>query len=165
MSLKPAQYHRIKAFSLVEVIFALAIAAFALVGLVGLLGTGLHTGKDSEEQIRAANVASLLASGAAAWGKTTEPGGTGVPAFGIPRTPTLINSYTNAFTSPTYIGYDGGITTNIGAAAYQITCNAGTNAVTGSQVSQVYVVLTWPPSAATNTAPGRYELLTYVPIR
>ena len=51
---------RIRAFSLVEVILALSIAAFALVAMVALLPTGLRTSKDSLDETMALNILSQI---------------------------------------------------------------------------------------------------------
>jgi len=43
-------------------------------------------------------------------------------------------------------------------------CRAGTNALTGPRLAQIYLLLTWPPQAAPANASGRYETLTYAPL-
>src|ERR1700744_5329447 len=108
----------VKAFSLVEVVLALSICAFVLITMLGLLGTGLQSSKDSEDQIQAANLASLLVS-------TCMACPTNTPAnFAIPTT-ALTNVYGNAYPGGTnYIGVDGYLT-NAANAAYVITCQAG----------------------------------------
>ncbi|HEY8966749.1 MAG TPA: hypothetical protein VIM58_09910, partial [Candidatus Methylacidiphilales bacterium] len=52
----------ISAFSLVEVMIALAIGVFVLVGIMGLFTAGLQTNHQSEAEIQAANLASLILS-------------------------------------------------------------------------------------------------------
>jgi|GEM_PF-811372 hypothetical protein len=47
-------------FSLVEVILAIGIAAFAVLTVLGLLGTAMRSNADSEERIQAANLATTL---------------------------------------------------------------------------------------------------------
>lgn len=49
-----------EAFSLVEVVIALAIVVFAGVALVGLLGVGMQNTQDSKEQLQAATIAESL---------------------------------------------------------------------------------------------------------
>lgn len=48
------------AFSLVEVVLSLGIAAFALVALLGVLPLGLQSHKEASEQIAAVNLASTI---------------------------------------------------------------------------------------------------------
>ena len=146
----------LRAFSLVEVVLALAICSFVLVALLGLLSTGLQSSKDSEDQIQAANLASMLVSTCQAAPKNT-------PAtFGIPSS-ALTNGYTATATTA-YIGLDG-ITTNVTSAAYLITYRAGTNTLTGANLAQLYLMLSWPPQANPNNATVRhYELSTYIPL-
>jgi hypothetical protein len=77
----------------------------------------------------------------------------------------LNQAYSNAYASAdSFVGFDGLLTSNASAAAYRIACTIGTNAATGSRLSQVYLRLTWPPQAAATNASGRYELSTYLPI-
>jgi len=146
----------ILAFSLVEVVIALAICTFALVAMVGLLGTGLQSGKDSGDQIQAANMASLLISMRAA-APTNH-----IANFVIPES-AMTNGYSSTYAMGTnYLGFDGNVT-NTASAAYRIVYQAGTNTMTGSGVSQVYLMLSWPAQAnTTNAAVRSYELLTYI---
>lgn len=147
------------AFSLVEVVLALAVCTIGLIAMIGLLGTGMQTGRDSEEQIQAANMASLLISLRAAAPTNV------ITNFAIPET-AITGLYGNAYPGGTnFIGWDGRLT-NSASAAYQILCRAGTNASTGTDVAQVYLMLSWPAQASpTNASAKRYELLTYIPIR
>ncbi|HSI84089.1 MAG: hypothetical protein ACAI35_16045 [Candidatus Methylacidiphilales bacterium] len=148
-----------RAFSLVEVVLALGIFAFVLVALAGLLGIGLQTSRDSEDQIQAANLASLLIST-----RTASPTHS-ITNFAIPAA-AMTNLYGDVYLgAASYVGFDGKLT-NAPNAAYQITCRAGTNTATGSRMTQVYLMLSWP--AQLNPADGnakRYELLTYIPLR
>lgn len=49
-----------RAFSLVEVILAIGIASFAVLTILGLLGTAMRSNTESEERIQAANLATTL---------------------------------------------------------------------------------------------------------
>ncbi|GAT31837.1 Verru_Chthon cassette protein B [Terrimicrobium sacchariphilum] len=149
--------HPTRAFSLVEVVLALGICAFVLVALIGLFSTGLRTGRESEEQVQAANLASqILATRLAA--PTTS---SNLNNFAIPLT-ALTNSYGDVYASSGgLVGLDG--RTN-STPAYRIVCRAGTNAQTGPRLAQVYVMLSWPYQASISNAAGRYEALTYVPL-
>ena len=149
----------VRAFSLIEVVLALGICAFALVALFGLLGAGLQTNRDSEDQIQAANLMSMLVST-----RMTAPTAA-IANFAIPSS-AMTNAYGNAYSGGTnFIGFDGKLT-NSAYAAYQITCRAGTNGMTGSGMAQVYLMLSWPPQVnTTNALAKHYELLTYIPLR
>jgi len=148
------------AFSLIEVVIALGIFSFAAVAILGLFAVGLKSSKESEGEIQAASTASMLIEVR----KAAPTAGLG--NFAI-STNALTQAYGPAYTgnATNYIGLDGQIT-NSTAAAYRITCQAGTNAMTGPGVSQIYLMLSWPPQAAVNADnAGRYELITQIPNR
>jgi type II secretory pathway pseudopilin PulG len=155
---------RTRAFSLVEVVLAIAICSFVLVAILGLFTTGLQSTKESEEEIQAANLAATLISL-----RTATPTNTisALPNFAIPAS-AMTQAYGGAYTggvSTNYVGTDGQTLTSSANAAYMITCQAGTNSVTGSGISQVYLMLSWPPQVPSSSAAGRYELTTFIPIR
>ncbi|SDU05417.1 Verru_Chthon cassette protein B [Verrucomicrobium sp. GAS474] len=158
--MKTHSFHRIgtRAFSLIEVAFSLGICSFALIAMFGLFGTGLQSSRDSEDQIQAANLASLIVST-----RMASPTGT-IANFVLPAN-AISRPYGDLYTEGTYIGVDGKLT-SLANAAYQVTCRTGTNAATGSSLSQIYLMLSWPPQAALTSAMVKhYELLVYVPIR
>jgi Tfp pilus assembly protein PilV len=146
---------------LVEVVLALAICSFVLVAILGLFSTGVQSSLDSEQRIKAANLASTLISLRMASPTNDIPN---LPNFAIPTT-AMTNQFPTVYpTTTTYVGADGQ-TTTAAKALYQITCEAGTNTTTGSNMAQIYLVLSWPPQAKTATAQGRYELFTEIPFR
>jgi uncharacterized protein (TIGR02598 family) len=147
------------AFSLIEVMVALGICTFVIVGLIGLFGTGLQASRDSEDQIEAANTATFLLAA-----RTASPTGT-ITNFAIPAS-AMTNAFASVFPAGTnYIGFDGASATP-DKAAYRITCRAGTNSETGSGLAKLYLMLSWPPQAdSALSSTKRYEVLTYVPIR
>ena len=149
--------HHTRAFSLVEVVLALGICAFVLVALIGLFSTGLRSGRESEEQVQAANLASqILATRLAAPTSSSNLSNFAIPADA------LMTNYRDIYgTGGGLVGLDG--RTN-GTAAYRIVCRAGTNAQTGPRLAQVYIMLSWPYQASISNAAGRYEALTYVPL-
>ncbi len=147
---------------MIEVVIALGICTFCIVALVGLFSTGLQASRESEDQIQAANLASLIVSTCAA-SPTNNTSSFGIPPAAI--TGPYTNAYNNGTSLTNIIGYDDRLTNSAGAA-YQISCRAGTNAFTGSQLSQVYVMLSWPASAnPASTMAKHYEVLTYIPLR
>ncbi len=154
----------IQAFSLVEVVVALAISVFVLVVLLGLYGTGMRVNRDSEARIQAANLASLIISSRIAAPTNT----VNLPNLAIPSA-AVTRAFTNAYAGnqlTNYIGADGMLTT-AAQAAYVVSCKAGTNQVTGPNVAQVYLMLSWPVQVSpTNAgASDHYEVTTYIRFR
>ncbi len=63
-----------------------------------------------------------------------------------------------------YVGWDGMLTNSANNAAYKITCQSGTNTLTGPKVAQIYLLLSWPAQASSTTnAANYYEITTYIP--
>jgi uncharacterized protein (TIGR02598 family) len=143
---------------MVEVVLALGICTLALVALVGLFGIGLQTTRDSEDEIQAANLTSLLISTC-----TASPASTLTNRASPPSA--MSQAYGDAYQGVvSYVGYDGKLTT-ASRAAYQITCQAGTNSVTGQNLAQIYLKLSWPPQLdPADAKTKRYEVLTYIPL-
>jgi len=143
-------------FSLVEVVIALGICSFVLVALIGLFSSGWKMTRESEEQVQAANLATqIIASRIIA--PTNGPSTAAIPPA------KLFQPYGNVYTTEDrFVALDGTLTSASSNAAYRIACNAGTNATTGSRLSQIYLRLTWPAQAAATNASGRYEICTYV---
>ena len=147
------------AFTLAEVVASLGICIFALVSLVAMFGTGLRDRRESQDQLQAANVASQIISN-----RLASPNGS-VPGSVIPTT-ALTGSYAAVYpaSAPGYVDSNGKLLTSPADAAYSIVCMAGTNPATGPHLSQVYIMLSWPPQAKPNNATGKYETLTYIPL-
>ncbi len=149
----------IRAFSLVEVVLALGICVFVLVIILGLYSTGLRVNRESENQIQEADLASLIiASRRAAPTNTSQ--------LAIPAS-SLTNAFTNAYAGgaqlTNFVGSDG-LLTNAANAVYLVSCRAGTNAMTGPNIAQVYLMLSSPaqgnPAAVSS---DHYEVTTYIP--
>jgi type II secretory pathway pseudopilin PulG len=165
MNTPRAKRHGTIAFSLVEVVLALGICSFVLIAVLGLFTTGLKSNRESEQEIQAADLASMLISMRMASPTNDIPK---LPNFAIP-TSAMTNLYGNAYNGGSsltnYIGLDGQITTAANAA-YSISCRAGTNFQTGTGLSQIYLKLSWPAQLnPTNANAGRYEIIAHVPIR
>jgi uncharacterized protein (TIGR02598 family) len=152
---------QIAAFSLIEVVIAIGICSFALIAILGLFTTGLQSTKESEKQIQAADLASTMISL-----KCASPTNdiSSLSNFAI-KTYNMTNAVFS-FPSQTtgYVGTDGQTTNTAAYAAFRYTYAAGTTA-SGSGLSQVYLMLSWPPQATAATAAGRYEITTYIPTR
>ncbi len=152
------------AFSLVEVVLALGICSFALLAILGTFTVGLQTNKESEDQIQAANMASLIISARLAAPTSTTNAMANFAIAVRAMTNAYGNAYDNGRTLTNFIGLDGQITNSTGAA-YQVSCRAGTNLITGPNMAQVYMMLSWPPRMSpTNTAVGHYELISQIPL-
>ena len=143
-------------FSLVEVVMALGICTFVLVALIGLFSTGWKMNRESEDKLQAANLASQIIAQRII-SPTNGPAGAAIPPAKLGQ------AYGNAYAAAdNFVAFDGTLSASVAGAAYRIACNVGTNATTGSKVSQIYLMLTWPPQADPANAAGRYETCTYV---
>jgi Tfp pilus assembly protein PilV len=143
---------RRRAFSLVEVVIALGLFTFAIMGIVGLFAVGINAGKESGEQVQAANLASLLISTRRALPTKV------ITNFALPP---LNVAYSSNGLSVMGVASDG---TTTAPADYNLYYQAGTNAVTGPHLAQVHLMLWWPATLSNppvNPA-NRYELTTQV---
>lgn len=123
----------LRAFSLVEVTVSIGIMAFALIGVIGLLPTGLRTIKHANEQAGAANVLNGIAD-ALRDAETTN--GT---------------DYTFYFAGKT-------ITNSIGGSAYTTNwtdLNLDGNIIDTNEVKRLSAVLKIEAQPADATTPGR----------
>ncbi len=138
-------------FSLVEVVIAVGIAAFCLVVMLGLIPTGLSTNKDSSGETAAANIARNIFSDLRATAKTNSTSSLCGITFPSGASPEISTNYWD----------DAGATnsTNSILTKYRSTVTVTSNS---SPVMTVSLLITWPHTAATNTAPGRYEVMTAV---
>jgi uncharacterized protein (TIGR02598 family) len=55
-----ADHFRVRAFSLLEVVVALTVVSFSLIGILGLLPVALNTAKDSQDETRVTQMAQEL---------------------------------------------------------------------------------------------------------
>jgi len=145
------------AFSMVEVVFAMAIFTFALVTILGLLGLALGTNKQSSDQIQAANIACLLITTRRASPTNT---GANFTTFALP------NLNQSMVTNTTTVGEDGTTTATTGTR-YNLYYVVGTNSITGPNTASVYLLLWWPLNAKmpTNNPSAYYELTTAVSLQ
>ncbi len=158
-SFSPRSRPPTRAFSLVEVVFALAICTFVLIGVMGLFMTGLRANRESEGEIQAANSASLIISSTRA-----NPLGPNATAANCPiPSSALTNGFTTIYENK-YVGWDGALLDSANDAAFLITCRSGTNTLTSPGVAQVYLLFSWPVLAnPASTPPHYYEVSTYIP--
>lgn len=135
-----------RAFSLVEVVIALAICVFVLIALLGLLNEGLSVGQESREQLQAANLATLLLSQRC-----------NAPTNYMANI--VLPSLTNLFPATPATCYinSSGQSTNAAQATFQLGYQVGTNTASPG-IGFIYLRFTWPPQAAPANAIGQYEV-------
>jgi Tfp pilus assembly protein PilV len=141
------------AFSLVEVVVALAITVFAGFALIGLLAVGLQSSQDSKQRLQAATVAEALCSTRRACPTNDLTAQQfPIPSLAVPGDNTA---------SPSFLTWDGAKTTTAANARFGFLYSISTNATPGA--SAVHLCLYWPPQApANNPATGYYEVSTTV---
>ena len=144
------------AFSLIEVVLALAVMSFALVAVVGLFSVGLQTNKESSDQLQATDVASLLISA-----RRAQPTGT-LSNFALPA---LNVAQVSSAATGVLLSLDGTVASSSATAPFRVAYTVGTNAVTGSKSALVYLLIWWPGSLAnppTNSPGAYYQTSTQV---
>ena len=151
--------HRPNAFSLIEVVFALAIFVFAGFALVGLLGVGLSGSQDSRARTQAATIAENYCSTLRA-APTNDFTATSSPIPGFPIKPLTTSPNQNDLTAPyTYLTKDG-ITTNAANADFGFLYNI-TPSGTSPGYATAYFCFYWPPQASPTVAStSHFELTT-----
>jgi prepilin-type N-terminal cleavage/methylation domain-containing protein len=142
-----------KAFSLIEVVIALAIVVYVGFALIGLIGIGLKASGDSRRQLQAATIAEAICSTRRAAPTNDFTSGAG-PQPGFPL-PALTQS-ADDFGSPVYLTPGGTLTTLAKGDAqfglfYKIVAPANYTASISPGVSSVYICLYWPAAAAPST--------------
>jgi len=155
----------IRAFSLVEVVIAIAVLSFCLVVVTAMLGEGLSNNQDSSRRLQQADIASLLLST-----RRAAPTNPNLTNFALPvlgATNGLGQVTVAATTNYAKVQIDG--TTNAAAQGvfnlrYIITPSGARN-----NIANVDLVLWGPPTLAasgltlpTNNPASYYELMTQV---
>lgn len=144
---------RLSAFSLVEVVLALGVVSFAIVAILGVLPTGLQTGKSSQDETRATQLAQGVLATLASQAPTQfhsirlEMDDTSSEQFD------LSSPETKVF----YADNDGKLTAAAARPTYKIavtTNNAPTGFETGN-ASQVTVRVSWPATAPVDAQTSR----------
>ncbi len=149
------------AFSLIEVVLALGIFSFCIVAILALFSVGVQSAKESEDEIRAANLTSSLLC------RMRSAPCTNLTSYGFPfgaltnAGGTLFNAPTNA---PLYLNADG---TSAATAAVAQASRGYAAAAFGSydvtnRVATVALTLWWPAAAAYTNAAGQYGVTTYI---
>jgi type II secretory pathway pseudopilin PulG len=171
----PAKWHKtsLHSFSLVEMVFAIAVLSVSLVVVIGLLAEGLSNNHDSSGRLQAADVASLLIST-----RRTAPTNSNLANFALPAlggTNSAGQDVVNATTNYVKVQTDGTISSGTPAATqvvYNLRCII-TPVITpaGSQnnIANVDLVLWWPSTLPAslagmpvNNPASYYELMTQI---
>lgn len=142
-----------RGFSMVEVVLALGVMAFALVAVAGLFSVGLRANKESSDQLQATGVASLLIASRRAAPTNA------LPNFALPplNVPLTRNS------APINLALDGTVAADAARAPFKLDYLVGTGA--NPKVAVVYLLLWWPGTAAqppTNSPGAYYQIATQV---
>jgi len=155
------------AFSLAETVVALGICAFVIVAMIGLFSVGLKASRDSYNQVQVAGLASQIistrnaspSSDAFVTDATTLP----IKASQLASAYQQIHGGTADTKCVDHNGYL--VDANDTSAVYRITCFSGTSTLSGAYLSQVYMMLSWPPKVSPDLAEGKYETTTFISLR
>jgi uncharacterized protein (TIGR02598 family) len=141
------------AFSLVEVVLALGVVAFAIVAIIGIVPTGLSTGHSAQDDTRATQIAQDLINSMASQAQTnftavklTIPGNANPPTLDL----------TSSSTSPAaqlYANNDGKLSDSATNATYsvQVATNNTPVGFDSGYANQITVRIAWPATAAPST--------------
>lgn len=155
------------AFSLVEVVLALGIVAFAFVGVLALLPAGLKASRDASAQTEASNLATAIAADLRRAPVT--PNATS-PRFAIPMPdpdatePTPVVSPVERFFSGNTATTDASGTAFTAAnAKYRVSLwFTPPEDANDRFATSVRLLVTWPAAATPAKADGRFEVVTAI---
>lgn len=154
---KVKSYGSLLAFSLVEVVVALGIVSFVVISIIGLFTVGLTGVRDSQEQIDAANVASLLME------RRLQAPEASIPGFPLPAiNPDVLPTTPPAYQSGIFIDRSGMVSNNSSSNVYLLTYRVWKDAQwAGSPFGplvRVNLILSSPPDAPLRQAANYYEM-------
>jgi uncharacterized protein (TIGR02598 family) len=157
------------AFSLVEVVLAIAVLSVSLLVVIGLMGEGLSNNHDSSSRLRAADIASLLISTRRAAPTNSNLANFALAALGGTNAAGQGDTV-YATTNFTKVQTDGTAVTS--ASSSQVVYNLRAIVTpSGAQknIANVDLVLWWPATLAAdnstlpvNNPSGYYELMTQI---
>lgn len=147
---------RYAAFSLVEVIIALGLAASSIVAILGLFGVGLDRVRESEVRIEAANLATAILGERIAAPYSSLPDSP-LPEIDLENMPV---SPTEAPIRETIVG-SGATVSPSREGRFKLNYRMWRDIATSdsSKLVKVHLILSWPPAAPSVNA-SRYELIT-----
>ncbi|MEP7015268.1 MAG: hypothetical protein ABI925_07495 [Verrucomicrobiota bacterium] len=145
---------RESAFSLVEVVLALGVVSFAIVAILGILPTGLQTGKFAQDETRAAQIAQAILSSIASQAPVQfDNVKVQLNDSANSTTPFHLNA---AETVMLYADNDGKLIPTPHEATYAIivTTNSAPSGFDPGNANQVTVRVMWPPAQQQGPTPG-----------
>lgn len=145
------QENSFSGFSLVEVVLAFGILAFAITALLGAFAVGMHSDRESIEELQATHIMqTMIAERRAA------------PALADTNflLPALTNASSRGSSDPVSLNEIGrplsGSRTGKYGLVYRVTPNAATNS------AAVYCAIYWPGQGVPAQAQGRVEMATRI---
>lgn len=168
----PARRHQtsLNSFSLVEIVFVIAVMSFSLIVVIGMLGEGLSSNHDSSSRLQAADIASLLISTRRAAPTNSNIANFALSALG--KTNAAGQDQVNATNYYSKVQTDGTAVTSFTNTSTEVVYNLRCIVTpSGSQtnIANVDLVLWWPATLAasavtipTNNPSSYYETMTQV---
>ncbi len=153
-----------RGFSLVEVVIAIGIVAFALLAVLGLLPVALGTNRDATQETEAANIAALLESDIRSTSRQFNPDGSsksstdGSPIYGIQfdgRNASQVELFLDVGGSRNDAS---GVAYTDQTGKYRITVRF--SPASGRNAVPLVILVTWPAQMNAADASGRFEMLT-----
>lgn len=140
-------------FSLIEVVVALGVVAFAIVAILGLVPTGLQTSRNSQNDSRAAQIAQAVFASLASQAPRQFSNISLPLDDNSPVSFDLSQSETKSF----YADNDGKLVGTVASAAYEITAatNKSPTGFDQGYANQVTLTVAWPPAANPTTQTKR----------
>lgn len=154
--------HRIAAFSLIEVVIALGIISFCLIAILGLFSAGLKKARESDDEIRAANLLSSLVC------RMRSAPHLDLTSYGFPLG-VLTNAsggvlFNRSVTNPVYVRGDGTLAPTAREAmtsgGYAMAADATYN--TTNRITRLNITLWWPAAASYTNMQGKCSIATFV---
>ena len=142
-----------KAFSLIEVVIALGIFSFCIVGIVGLLPIAFNSVKSVSQESNANNIAESISGfwQVAGTGNSTTGGNFTMGNFTVGTTGNQTFYYNN----------DGAIVTNVTDASLRLVYDVQ-NLANFPNTFTVNLTFTWPPNASANSTTATTRNFNYI---
>lgn len=142
---RSARHDNRRGFSLVEVVLALGVVAFAIVAILGIVPTGLHTSHGAQDETRAAQIAQSVLSSLTSQAQTQFSN----LQLRLNDNSTTSLNLTTSETKRIYADNDGKLAAASDGAVYAVDITTD-NAPAGfdpDYANQVVVSVAWPASA------------------
>jgi len=141
------------AFSLIEVVIALGIFAFCIVGIVGLLPIAANSAKSVSQESNAKNIAESIAGMWQVASRNSTIANSNFPVTNFDIRPTaLTNYYFNEF----------GQATNSNSASLRVEYVASQLSAPNTDSYSVNMTFCWPPNASANSTTVTRRTFNYI---